>query len=116
MRAGQLRYQGKILEIPITRDSGGGLVEGTPTTYANVYFGIESTAGSEPFGANRDYSEKTHILLLRYKAGVTPLMKFQANNGPLKDRRLDITAVDESKANIGELRLACKEYRTSATP
>jgi len=70
VRAGQLRHRVVINQATYTRNTTGERIASTPTT-TTVWAAIERIAGNEKYEANRVVIESTHLITIRYFAGLS---------------------------------------------
>ena len=108
MRAGDLRTRG-IIESPIDTPNDTGEPVRTWATFANAWAEVKPLAGREQFLAQQDASLVQYRVRLRYRAGITPAMRFRAGS-----RILDIEAVLDPGEQHIETVLHCLERKAGA--
>lgn len=105
-RGGLFRHVVAILLDPTTRDTmGQEIPAGSAAVVAqNVRAKIEEAAGGETLRGKQVDATTTHVVTIRYRAGVTPQMYVSWGS-----RTLGITAVLDRTGRKRELELHCQE-------
>lgn len=100
---GDLRHRLVLEEAQRVSDGAGGFTEDW-VTVATVWAAIEPGGGGEGVDSGRLAGRMTHGVTLRYRAGVTPAMRFRHGT-----RVLHILAVIDEGARRQWLRCLCEE-------
>ncbi|MFA5900726.1 MAG: phage head closure protein [Hyphomicrobium sp.] len=72
---GELRTR-VVLEAPERADDGGGGAAVTWSTVADVWARVSPSGGGEAFELDRVAGKVSHEIVIRYRDGVTPSMRF----------------------------------------
>lgn len=75
MRAGLMRKRLVLQSLTETRDADGGVVTAW-ALLASVYAGIEPLTQNEKKQGTRTEAMATHKIMMRYRSGLTPSMRF----------------------------------------
>lgn len=102
IEAGKLRHRGTIQQKTETPDSYGELIE-TWTTLATVWCSVEPISGREFFAAQQVQAEVSARIRIRYRPGITPLMRIKVHN-----TTYEIVSVIDFEYRHRELQLMCK--------
>ncbi len=100
---GALRHRLQ-LETENRVDDGGGGVTQTWSPVATVWASIKPRSGQEVFAADRLSGRLTHEIRIRYRTGVTPVMRFRQGS-----RIFQILAVIDMDERRRWLRCLCEE-------
>ena len=101
MRAGRLHKRVKIEQRSSTQDSAGEPLH-TWSTFTNAYAAIEPSSARELMAAHAVMSEVTHLVMLRWQAGILPSMRVNYD-GML----LNIQSIINKNQDSKELVLVC---------
>ena len=106
MRAGLLRHRLNILLDTETRDTAGGdVIYTAPSPVTTTVWGsVQATAGNERLAAARTNAETTHMIRIRYWAGLTTRHRFEFGA-----HRFEILWIDDKDLRHVELVCECKE-------
>lgn len=104
-RAGRFRHQIVIQKNTPVQSASGAAVESW-STFATVFAGVEPVKGREYFGAGRINAETTHLIVLRWLAGVDETMRIAFDG-----RVFDIQAVINKDERDRDLELTCVERK-----
>lgn len=102
--AGVRRSVIKILQ----RDSGqeaGGQPVSTWTTFATMWARVVSQGGSELFKAQQFDPEVTHLVYIKWMAGLLPTMAIQLDDGTY----LDIVYANYGERKLDDVVITCKQ-------
>lgn len=103
--AGELRHRITLVQPGGTTSATGGVTPGAGTTFAeNVPAAISSSLGREVLQASQLNASVSHVIRMRYMAGVTPAMTVT-----FEDRTLQILSVLDVDERHVELQLLCAE-------
>ncbi len=103
MQAGKLRHR-VMIEVPVETQGPDGSVIRTWEPFATVWASIEPLAGKEYFAAEREQSDISHRIRMRFIGGITPRMRVS-----FESRIFEIeSALNVSERNR-ELILMCRE-------
>lgn len=102
-RIGDLRHR-VLLEMPVRADDGGGGAIVTWTPVADLWAGIAPATGGEDVVGEGIAGRVSHELLVRYRSGIAPAMRFR-----LGDRTFEIKAVLDIAERRRMLRCLCRE-------
>lgn len=91
-RPGNLRHRLVLEQLAETSDGGGGFTQSW-TEVAELWAAIRPISGSEQVESGRMAGTITHELVLRYRTGVVPAMRFR--NGARVFQVLAVINVDE---------------------
>jgi len=106
VRAGNYPLLIKVIEIPLTAGTAGGLTPGTALQIAERWMRIDPVSGSEAFRFNQQNSKVTHSFEFRqYTTGITAKMKMLYGA-----RLFEIVAVMHDENRKRWTRLICNEY------
>jgi SPP1 family predicted phage head-tail adaptor len=108
IRAGDLRTRG-IIESPVDTPNDTGEPVRTWATFANAWAEVKPLSGREQFLAQQDASLVQYRVRLRYRAGITPAMRFR-----VETQILDIEAVLQPDGQRIETQLLCLERKAGA--
>ena len=100
---GRLRHSLTLESASRAPDGGGGAVESW-TAVAQLWGRVEPTGGTEIADADGLGSRLSHEITIRYRAGVTPAMRFISGS-----RRFEIMAVIDIDERRRWLRCLCVE-------
>jgi SPP1 family predicted phage head-tail adaptor len=100
---GSLRHR-VILETPSRADDGGGGAIVTWLPVAEIWAAIMPLSGTEGVTADGLSARVSHALVVRYRAGIAPAMRFRYGA-----RTLGITAVIDPDERHRYLRCLCRE-------
>ncbi len=100
---GSLRHRLALEEVSRTSDGGGGATE-TWSTVASVWASITPASGSEAVAAERIAGQISHVVHIRYRAGVIPAMRFRLGN-----RLFEIAASIDIDERRRFLKCLCRE-------
>lgn len=103
MKAGKLRDSITIESRSESPNSVGDSIE-TWSDFATVWAEVLNQTGKEFISAREQHSELTHVVTIRYLAGVTPQMRI--NHGGVY---LNILSVIDPNNRKQQLRLLCNE-------
>jgi SPP1 family predicted phage head-tail adaptor len=92
------------LQQPVRMTDGGGGADTSWTEVATLWAAVLVVGGQEHVAAEMLSGEVTHEVLLRYRSGVAPSMRFQWGG-----RTLDILAVLAPDGTRRRLRCLCRE-------
>jgi SPP1 family predicted phage head-tail adaptor len=104
LNAGNLRHR-ITLNSPGAPDSYG--QPGTPTTFASIWASVTAMTGSEVFKAQQYSSKATHLVKIRYLAGIQPNMTILWDN-----RSFQIEFWQDPDERKFELHIFCVERNT----
>jgi SPP1 family predicted phage head-tail adaptor len=110
MKIGKLRHKITIEHEAKVSDGAGGWTEDWVAFASNVSASIDPVSGKEDFGAEQIQSETTHKIRIRYKAGITSVMRVN-----FKGRIFKITSppINWEERNR-DMMLMCSEVIPSA--
>jgi SPP1 family predicted phage head-tail adaptor len=100
---GDLRHRLVLEETQRVSDGAGGFTEDW-VTVAAVWAAIRPSGGGESVEAGRLAGRMTHDVTIRYRAGVTPAMRFRQGN-----RLFQILAAIDEDERKRMLRCLCEE-------
>ena len=100
---GALRHRLVLEEAERVSDGAGGFTESW-VTVATVWAALEPSSGSEAVDSGRLAGRVLHAVTLRYRAGVTPAMRFRKGT-----RVLHILAVIDAGERRRRLHCLCEE-------
>jgi len=103
MNPGELRHRITIQQLSSSQDTYGENVD-TWVDVATVYAAVNPISGRELFAAEKENSEITHRVKIRYRSGITPDMRVL-----FEGREFSIMYVIDYKERHIELQLMCKE-------
>lgn len=105
MQAGKLRHRITIQNATETNTSGS--LSQSWGTYATVWSAVEPLSGREYFQSQQVTAEVTTRFRIRYRSGVTPLMRISWDS-----RTFEIQSVIRDATNNREMVLMCREIQT----
>ena len=103
INAGELDKQMKLQAPSIARAADGSETI-TWTTLATIWAGITSSGGREFWQAKQTNSEVSHLVLIRYRAKISPRYRLVYGS-----RTFEILSVVNPDEGLTGLRLMCKE-------
>ncbi len=102
-RTGMLRHRIILESAAVTPDGGGGeSLVWQPV--ATLWAAIRPLSGRERFSAGEFSAQVSHEIILRYRAGVLPAMRFRKGS-----RIFEIRAVMDENERRRRLRVLCEE-------
>lgn len=103
LRAGTLRHLFLIERRSTWQDSVGGQLE-TWTAIGQSYGSVEPSAGRELFAAQQLFPDATHVVTMRYFAGLSVVHRIV-----LDGRNLDILSINDEEERHSIQTLICRE-------
>jgi SPP1 family predicted phage head-tail adaptor len=97
------------MALSLAQDTFGGTVIDQENVFATVWASVEALSGRELYSAQQKVSEVTHLITIRWLAGVKARM-----NVWFDDRQFQIQAVENPDERRHFLRLLCIERDDSA--
>jgi SPP1 family predicted phage head-tail adaptor len=105
MQSGKLRESITIQQkTDVVSDSGE--VVATWTTYASAFADIRTPSGREFFGQDKFNATASHVVTVRWNAGITPAMRVLWGS-----RILNIIYINEDRQHANMMQLNCMEAR-----
>ena len=119
IRAGKLRHAIQIINLSTQVDQFGGPVTADATVFATVRASIEALSGRELYQAQQVVAEVTHLVTIRWMAGVKAKMDVWFAEGigsptVITTRQFQIMHVDNPDEQHHVLLLYCIERDDSA--
>jgi SPP1 family predicted phage head-tail adaptor len=106
MRSGMLRHRINLQTATQTPDAAGQLSPTWSTTYANEPAEVIETGGGEAVRGQQIDATATHLVRIRYRAGITELMRIVWGT-----RTLNVINARDLDGRRRELWVACKESK-----
>jgi SPP1 family predicted phage head-tail adaptor len=105
MQSGKLRESITIQQkTDVISDSGEAVA--TWTTYASMFADIRTPSGREFFGQDKFNATVSHVVTVRWNAGITPAMRVLWGS-----RVLNIIYISEDRQHAKMMQLNCMEAR-----
>ena len=108
MQAGQLRHKLDIEKELATQDNYGQPTQEWVAFLSGIWAAIEPLSGREYYAAQQAIAEISHMVRIRYKAGIKPKMRVKLGDA----RYFNIVSVIDIKEAHRELHLMCTEVIT----
>ena len=106
MRAGKLRHPVTIQEVTVTNANGEVSRAWATITHGSVRAAIMPQNGREYYQAKQVHADMTHLVRIRYLAGVTPEMRVRFGT-----RNLNIIDVVNIEERGRQMLLTCQEVQ-----